>query len=132
MFRRTALLWTFLGLILVVAAAAPTVVSDSQDLAALAKARLDAVEKIYQLQAEMRKRGEGPMFDLEQDYTWSRRWLDAQRDVSGKKTAPVTALETHLARMKQLQSLVQQGHKAGASSYMDLLTAEFYRLEAEF
>jgi len=63
-------------------------------------------------------------------YTWSVRWLTAQRDLSSKPEERITALEAHLKRMTELQNRIKSLNK-------DLLQpraeaeAEWYRLEAQ-
>jgi len=42
----------------------------------------------------------------EEVYTWSVRWLNAQRDMSDKKDDHIAALEGHFKRMKELQEKV--------------------------
>ncbi len=87
-------------------------------LAALAKARVNHARKVYEgvMQAmpqTRQSRGEVvPSGRPEDAYLWSVRWLNAQRDMSSDKEGQVTALEGHLARMKELQQLLARmsGH----------------------
>jgi hypothetical protein len=63
-------------------------------------------------------------------YTWSVRWLQAQRDLSTKHEEHVAALEAHLKRMTELKQKVKELSR-------DLIPpikadeAEWYRLEAQ-
>jgi hypothetical protein len=94
-------------------------------------ARLEAIRQVYRLKETMRKAGQSGI-DPDQDYLWSRRLLEAERDARGKKHDEQATLESHLDRMKQLESQVKQMYRAGESSAVHVAASEYYRLEAEF
>jgi hypothetical protein len=106
--------------------------ADATEDLANAKARVEAARKVYN--GMLRRRQIDPKFglNLEKFYQWSRRWMEAQHDVSATKKNQVAAIEAHLARIKTLEKAVKEVIKAGsdASSY-EAKAAEFYRLEAE-
>jgi hypothetical protein len=68
---------------------------------------------------------------VEHLYRWSARWRDAQVEASAKKADQLAAVEEHLARMRKLEKLVREHHKAGFALPVDVSAVEFYRLEAE-
>jgi hypothetical protein len=107
-------------------------------LTALAKTRTDAARRAYdeamKLLKQVRVSGEflipeGKPGDV---YSWSVRWLNAQRDMGSEKADQIAALEDHLKRMKALQQLVSGLSKTPVVSPLDSLAAEYYRAESEF
>ena len=133
MSQRLLLASPMFGLVIFVLAPAPPPAANPQEHLAPAKAKLDAVRRVHQLKAEMRKRGEAGVAEVpEQDYVWSRRLLEAERDAGGKMHDDHDALDAHLDRMKQLEALVKQSHRVGEASALHVAAAEYYRLEAEF
>jgi hypothetical protein len=108
----------------------------TEEMAALLKTRVAVAEKGYQAAWEEFGRTQrfGNVLVLvgkpEDAYTWSVRWLKAQRDRCSKHEEHVAALEAHLQRMTELQKRVKSGSK-------DLLPpraeweAEWYLLEAQ-
>jgi RND family efflux transporter MFP subunit len=97
------------------------------DLPALARAQVEVSRKAY----EAARKSLDQTRRAEEVYTWSVRWLNAQRDVSNKKDERLAALEAHLQRMKDLEKRVEALHKGGRTSPLDPLAAEAYRVEAE-
>jgi hypothetical protein len=107
-----------------------------EETTALLKARVAVAEKAYREAWEELGRTQkfGNVLVLvgkpEDVYTWSVRWLTAQRDLSSKPEERITALEAHLKRMTELQNRIKSLNK-------DLLQpraeaeAEWYRLEAQ-
>lgn len=96
-----------------------------------AKARLEAARKVYKWMREGRIwLREKSRWSMESDYQWSRRWLEAERDVSDKKADQVAAAEGHLERMKTLEAEIKGRLKEDIRP-VDAATVEFYRLEAE-
>jgi hypothetical protein len=107
--------------------------ADAKEDVANAKARVEAARKVYQGMLERQKQVPGA-FDAEKLYRWSRRWMEAQQDVSATKKNQVAAIEAHLDRMKRVEKTVKDLIKAGATSDLapfEAKAAEFYRLEAE-
>jgi hypothetical protein len=108
----------------------------ADEAAALLKAGIAVAEKAYHEAWEDFGRTQrfGNVLVLvgkpEDVYTWSVRWLKAQRDLCTTHEQHVAALEAHLKRMTELQNRVKSVGK-------DLLSprseseAEWYRLEAQ-
>jgi hypothetical protein len=107
------------------------------DIPALLKARAAVAEKAYRAAFEgltRTKRIGNVLVQITQNpedvYTWSVRWLQAQRDLSAKPEDQVAALEAHLKRMTELKEKIQTLSR-------DLMPlprvdeAEWYRLEAQ-
>jgi hypothetical protein len=82
------------------------------DYAKLLKAKLDAAKEAYTRTWEglgtVRRLGDTifPIVHPEEVYTWSVRWLNAQRDMSDKRDDHIAALEEHIKRMKDVQKRV--------------------------
>lgn len=111
-------------------------VKPADETTVLLKARAAAAEKAYRgvLSGLTQTRRVGNVLiqiteNPEEAYTWSVRWLEAQRDLSAKPEDQVAALEAHLKRMTEL-------HKAVKELSRDLVPpfrvdqAEWYQLEA--
>jgi hypothetical protein len=94
----------------------------------LAKARLDAAEKTYQA---LRKR------DLKYEYgeafyTWSKRILEAQRELAREKKEIKAALSAHLERMREVEHWVQEAEPSLKMGNREKIPqATHYRVEAE-
>jgi hypothetical protein len=109
----------------------------ADEVTALLKARAAAAEKAYRNAVEglTRTQKVGNVLiqiteSPEEVYTWSVRWLEAQRDLSAKHEDQVAALEAHLKRMTELQKQI----KALAKDVVPRIKedeAEWYRLEAQ-
>jgi hypothetical protein len=69
--------------------------------------------------------------DVEIPYRWSRRWLDAQRQLSAKQEEQVTAFRQHLDRMKGLEEITrQQFQDGGLAKVYEIHATEYYVAEA--
>lgn len=64
-------------------------------------------------------------------YTWSVRWLDAERELPRKGKALLAAAQAHLARMTALEDELGKAVDRGAAPAADRAAASYYRLEAE-
>jgi hypothetical protein len=100
------------------------------DIKKLAQARVEAAHKAYfgavKLWIEFQ-----PGVTQADVYTWSLRWLNAQRDQASKKEDRVSALSEHLKRMQELAQVVRKMFEGGRGSPLDSLAADFYLREAE-
>jgi hypothetical protein len=67
----------------------------------------------------------------EEVYTWSIRWLNARRNMNGKKGDHNAALEDHFKRMKELQQRVTKLREGGLVSALEPSAAAWYVAEAE-
>jgi WD40 repeat protein len=101
------------------------------DVKKLAKARVDAARKAYDYAAMLLKAG-SPGAKLEYSYTWSVRWLNAQRDMSSKHEDHLAALNAHLQRMQELARVTKALIETGGGSPLDSVAADYYLTEAEF
>jgi hypothetical protein len=93
-----------------------------------AKARLEAASKVYRILSQ--SRSQAPL-DGEKLYWWSRRWMEAQQDLSEKKVDRVAAVQGHLDRMKKMEDVVRELYRNKFVSVVEMTAQEFYRLEAE-
>jgi len=59
------------------------------------------------------------------------RWLHAEPGWTSDAKNKMTALESHLQRMKELQLRTEKMYKSGLVSLLDATATEFYRAEAE-
>jgi hypothetical protein len=113
----------------------PDKVTVAGDNAATANAmsRLKAARKVYKLQMELLINVPGQRDSAEKIYSWSRRWMEAQRDLSPDRKKRVAAAEGHLARMQKLEKLLNDFVKLGGEeSYRyEAFMANYFRLEAE-
>jgi WD40 repeat protein len=100
------------------------------DIEKLAQARVDAAHKAYDVAVKL-VRDRSPGVRPEDVYTWSVRWLNAQRDLSSKKEDHQSALSEHFKRMQELAQVAGALTKAGQGSPLDSATADFYLREAE-
>lgn len=112
---------------------------EATDIAAFAKARVEAAQQVYD--GEMRMLGvaikaSGQEVTLmgrpEDAYIWSIRWLNAQRDMSSGKDNQVAALEDHLTRMKALKQKVSKLPSDLLSDLKGKMATRYYVAEAEF
>jgi hypothetical protein len=64
---------------------------------------------------------------------WSRRWMEAERDLNQSKTGRIAAIEAHRTRLKKWEDLVSELREGGSEAGADLAldTLAFERLEAE-
>jgi hypothetical protein len=99
--------------------------------AANAKARLAAARKVYEGMLVRRKVDPAESLGSEKLYLWSRRWMEAQRELADKKEDKVAAVQGHLDRMKEMEAVVKQMRDRKIASEADVAAQEFYRLEAE-
>jgi hypothetical protein len=69
--------------------------------------------------------------DVEIPYRWSRRWLEAQRQLSAKQEDQITACQQHLDRMKGLEEVTrQQFRDGGRAKVYEINATEYYVAEA--
>jgi multidrug resistance efflux pump len=117
--------------------AGPEEARDLGNLKALFQARIDAAHRAYEeaVKSSQQTKRVGeliiPVAKPEDVATWSLRWLNAQREMSGKKEDQIAALEAHLKRMKELQQRVTEMNKNGLASSLEVSAVEFHRREAE-
>ena len=94
-----------------------------------ANAQLEVVRKVFALRLQAHRQGEYP--DLDETYVWSRRWMDAQQTLSESRAERMAAIETHLARMKELEKTAKQLYEAAEIGIQDMMAFSFYVAESE-
>jgi hypothetical protein len=63
---------------------------------------------------------------------WSHFLMQAQRDMTNDKAQQIAALEAHLARIKDLETLMIKRRRFGVAQPVLEGTIEYFRLEAEY
>ena len=96
-----------------------------------AKARLHAARKVYHGMLERAKIDPNSPLDPDKLCHWSRRWLEAERDLGETKEARIAAVQGHLERMKTMDVLVKQLFEQKLVTPVDVAAQAFFRLEAE-
>jgi hypothetical protein len=97
----------------------------------LAQARVDAAHKAYEVAVKMVLAG-SPDVTREDVYTWSVRWLNAQRGLGSKHEDHLSALHAHRQRMQAQAKVARARWQAGVGSHLDSLAADYFLMEAEF
>lgn len=100
------------------------------DQAALKKALVEEARKTYEMDYRRLEAAAGGITP-EDLYRWSRRWLEAQLDLTGIKEERVAALRDHLKRMQELEKKTAALAQTGQGSTADASAGKFYRLQAE-
>jgi hypothetical protein len=117
------------GVLLGVRAAEPT--GDKTDRThKLAKERGRAARNAYEAVWAKFKPFDLSKGDGEDVYRWSRRWMEAERQMAKSQTERVAALQGHFKRMKKLEQEVQM-YARGTIPVQQLAATQFYRAEAE-
>jgi RND family efflux transporter MFP subunit len=62
---------------------------------------------------------------------WSRRWMDEQIRLNPAPAERIAAIQAHLARLKELEQILDGYTKTGQGRVSDALKMKYYRLEAE-
>ena len=127
MFRRTRIFPALIGF-LVFGATLAHASQPNAKLAKLAKEKLEVARQAFKLAMEDLQTGRGT---AEQIYLWSRRCLEAQRDLSAKKSDKLASLKEHLQRMKDLQKVTTELYRTGKATQFNAVASQFYVLEAE-
>ncbi len=120
--------WTLIGLLLGLVLSAPVQADDQAR--ANAQGRLEAARQVYAGIIKNYEAGQVGL-DFEKLYWWSRRWREAQHDLSDKKEDRIAAAQAHLERMRKLEGWVKESRKKGFLTLVEVAAQEFYRLEAE-
>jgi hypothetical protein len=95
----------------------------------LLRARVEAARKTYQVIWTNNREALAPFVEL--SYRWSRRWLEAELDMSNRKPDQVAAYQAHLARMRELERITKDRFRNRVNPIEETTAAEFYALEAE-
>lgn len=116
----------------------------SEAVTRLLKTQLQAAQKVYRAALEtLEVQQVGGLLVLAKGdsharpdlaYTWSVRWLDAQRDLGDTREARIAAFADHVKRMKRLREQVKLLVGDGSGGLLDASAApaaEWYLAEAE-
>ncbi len=122
-----SLVAVILGLVLA-AGVKPVDSEASKATVRLAKGRLEAARKTYQVSWKNYRQRHATADFL---YLWSVRWLEAEKLVNAQSTEQLAALRGHLERMRQLEQLITELHRARQATVDEISAAEYYRTEAE-
>jgi hypothetical protein len=95
----------------------------------LAEERLNAAQNAYDAVWAKFKPFDLAKGDGEDVYRWSRRWMEAEREMAKSKAERLTALQGHFERMKKLEQEVQM-YARGTIPFQQLAATQFYRAEA--
>jgi hypothetical protein len=96
----------------------------------LTKERAGAARDVYQLAWNDFKPFDLSKGDGEKVYRWSRRWMEAERDLANTKAERAAVLQGHFDRMKKLEEEVQ-AYARSTIPLQQLAATKFYRAEAE-
>ena len=117
------------GLVLANSPAGGSDSTDANVSPALLKARLDAARKTYEWLAKNYIESRPPLGELL--YRWSCRWLDAEREMSGRQEDRIAAYRAHLRRMRDLERVARDRFRNRFVPVEEDTAAQFYRAEAE-
>ena len=96
------------------------------------QAKLAAAKALYDGQLRARAAGlSGIDSDLAEQYTWSRRWMEAERDLAPDAAGRRAAGAAHLDRVRPALKSLERLHETGAAQFRDVLAARYYVAEAE-
>ena len=130
MFRRRLFQWMLPVVVLVGLGLAASAPADPESPRILAKQRLELAQEANDaIKAAIDSKALGR--DSEQVRRWSRRLMEAKVAMSEKKADQVAAINAYLLRMKELEKLAKEGHRAGEVGNLKLLDAKWHVLEAE-
>jgi hypothetical protein len=115
---------SILGVIADRAASAPAPAS-----ASFAQQRLEVAQRGVDMGRELYSRG--LTSDLPELTTWSRRLMEAKRDLATTDAERDRTIQDYVTRMKELESLADSRFKTGLGTEYETLAARFMRVEAE-
>jgi hypothetical protein len=91
---------------------------------------LEAVKRAYEAAVAARHRGDAAGVSADAVFEWSRRWMEAERQVARDAPARNAAVEAHLARVKTAADVAELQFKAGFIGAADVEAARFYLAQA--
>ncbi len=116
--------------ILLLALAAPTLRADTQ-AHDNAKARLASARQTYDGMLKRWALDPAAPVDCDKISQWSRRWMEAERELAAAKEAKAAAIKSHLERMTTFESRIKELRQQGFAAAHEASAAEYFRLEAE-
>ena len=111
----------------------PAGAAPAKSLAAAKHDKLLTAKRAYEMLPALENQRGGPTvrFELEDRYTWSRRWMDAERDSAASGADRRRAAEAHLGRMRRLLGVGERFQQAGIVSPADVAALRYFAAEAE-
>lgn len=119
-----------LGFFAVAAALAPSA-PDRPEFAKYAEARIKLARETLDMLDSMRDHARASPTDSRY-MIWSRRLVEAERDLPNNKAGYLAACKAHLERMKTQEQLAIAQRENAQLSMIDVNEFRFRRLEAEF
>jgi len=128
-----------LALIAALAPAAPQAPDEAGKLRALADSKARVAKKIADFYADLRLAPQGgrPEREVivggEQVEAWMRRFVDARLDAVSRPEERIAILSEDLERIRAIEARLKELADASPEfAKLDMLKAEFYRLDAEY
>jgi hypothetical protein len=129
MYKRGALYaGTIFGLLLVTflrAAPEPTAAKASEKLI---RAKVEAARRTYEVVWANNREALVPFVEV--GYRWSRRWLEAELELSDQKAVRETAYQAHRDRMQKLSRITNDRYRARANTVEEVTATDFYFAES--
>jgi hypothetical protein len=119
---------TVVALVLGGGAFAPSAPPETKPPWKLAEAKVEAAKKTCELLAQDYAEGRA---SHEQFQLWSKRWMDAQKQVTTKRSDQLAAVEAHVDRMRQLEKAARKRVAAKRVPEWEASATEYLRIEAE-
>ncbi len=94
-------------------------------------ARFAAAERVCEMLHDPATGAPAGHDGVEHAYLWSMRRMEAQRDVAAATGDHLSALESHLQRMREFEAGTAKLNKEGVASKFELASTQFYVAEAE-
>jgi hypothetical protein len=104
--------------------------TDTSPAAVTAEARLTLARSTIEVVRANVARGQFNPGERDPIYIWSQRRMEARFDLSTTKAERIAAAQEHFDEMKAAEELVNRVHAAGDTDRLDLVDAEYRRLEA--
>ena len=80
----------------------------------------------------MQESGEfGGQSEFDDAYRWSRRAIEAQKELGGNQADLIAALEEHPGWMKKWEGVARARHARGQIKALPMLDVQYHVLEAE-
>ena len=94
----------------------------------MVKAKVDAARKTFEAIWQNNKEGLVPFVEIV--YRWSRRWLEAELELSTKKADQVAAYQAHADRMRELARVTRGRFRNRVNTIEEATAVDFYTAES--
>jgi hypothetical protein len=95
----------------------------------LLQAKVDAARRTYEVIWKNNTEAFAPFVELA--YRWSRRWLEAELELSDKRPDQTAAYRAHLDRMRSLAQMTRERYRNRVTTIEETSATEFYTSEAQ-